>query len=167
MSVYELGLMQGMSENSFEPDSKLTRAMFITVMHRMSDLPKVERQSNFTDVDDSAWYADAVAWGYENKIISGISEIEFAPNDYITREQIATILYRYAKYKGMNVNNIASAADITAYPDAVQISDWAINAMRYCISKKIITGDDVGNILPQNYASRAEMATMIVRFIKL
>lgn len=166
ISAYESGLMQGMSENSFEPSSKLTRAMFITVMHRMGDLPKVKKQSNFTDVDDGAWYADAIAWGYENKIISGISETEFDPNDNITREQIATILYRYAKYKGMNVNNIASAADITAYPDAVQISDWAINAMRYCISKKIITGDDTGNIFPQNYASRAEMATMVVRLIK-
>mgnify|MGYP002519532619 CR=1 FL=1 len=166
MSIYELGLMQGMSENSFEPNIKLTRAMFITVMHRISDIPKVKGQAVFTDVDDGAWYADAVAWGYENKIISGISETEFAPNDYITREQIATILYRYAKYKDVNVDNIANTADMSPYPDTVQISDWAINAMRYCISKKIITGDDTGNIFPQNYASRAEMAAMIVRFIK-
>lgn len=166
MSVYELGLMQGMSENSFEPNSKLTRAMFITVMHRMSDIPKVKLQAVFTDVDDSAWYADAVAWGYENKIISGISETEFAPNDNITREQIATILYRYARYKGVNVDNIAIAADMSPYPDAVQISDWAADAMRYCISEKIINGNETGHILPQNYASRAEMATMIVRFIQ-
>ena len=129
MSAYESGLMQGMSENSFEPSSKLTRAMFITVMHRMSDLPKVKKQSNFTEVDDGAWYAGAIAWGYENKIISGISETEFAPNDYITREQIATILYRYAKYKGMNVDNVANKTDMSAYPDAVQISDWATDAM--------------------------------------
>lgn len=166
MSAYESGLMQGMSENSFEPSSKLTRAMFITVMNRISDIPKVKGQSVFVDVDDSAWYADAVAWGYENKIISGISETEFAPNDYITREQIATILYRYAKYKDVNVDNIANEADMSPYPDAVQISNWAINAMRYCISKKIITGDDTGNIFPQNYASRVEMAAMIVRFIQ-
>ena len=166
MSVYASGLMQGMSENSFEPSSKLTRAMFITVMHRISDIPKVKGQSVFVDVDDSAWYADAVAWGYESKIISGISETEFAPNDYITREQIATILYRYAKYKDVNVDNIANEADITVYPDAVQISDWATDAMRYCILKKIITGDNAGNVLPQSYASRAEMATMIVRLIK-
>lgn len=166
MSVYASGLMQGISENSFEPSSKLTRAMFITVMHRISDIPRVKGQSVFADVDDSAWYADAVAWGYENKIISGISETEFAPNDYITREQIATMLYRYAKYKDVNVDNIANAADMSPYPDTVQISDWAIDAMRYCISKKIITGDDTGNIFPQNYASRAEMAAVIVRFIK-
>ena len=167
MSVYELRLMQGISENSFEPNSKLTRAMFVTVIHRISDMPKVKGQYVFADIDDSAWYADAVEWGYESKIISGISETEFAPNDNITREQIATILYRYAKYKGVNVDNIANESDMSAYPDAVQISDWAADAMRYCISEKIITGDDVGNILPQNYASRAEMATMIVRFIKL
>lgn len=166
MSVYASGLMQGMSENSFEPSSKLTRAMFITVMHRISDIPKVKGQSVFVDVDDSVWYADAVAWGYENKIISGISETEFAPNDYITREQIATILYRYAKYKNVNIDNIVNEADMSSYPDAVQSSDWAIDAMRYCISKGIMNGDETGHILPQNCASRAEMATMIVRLIK-
>ena len=140
--------------------------MFITVMHRLSDSPKVEKKTPFSDINENSWYADAVAWGYENKIISGISETEFAPNDYITREQIATILYRYAKYKNVNIDNIVNEADMSSYPDAVQSSDWAIDAMRYCISKGIMNGDETGHILPQNCASRAEMATMIVRLIK-
>ena len=166
MSAYESGLMRGISENTFDPRGKLTRAMFITVMHRLSDLPKPEKQAGFTDVDASSWYADAVAWGYENGIIKGISETQFAPNNNITREQIAAILYRYAKYKGIDVENIAKETEMSVYPDSSQVSDWAADAMCYCIASKVINGDGNGNILPKNYASRAEMATIIVRFIQ-
>lgn len=167
MSAYENGFMQGVSENEFKPNGNLTRAMFITVMHRISDLTIPQNESPFIDVDSDTWYADAVAWGFENGIISGISKKEFAPNENITREQIATILYRYAKYKGIDVDTPVKNADLSAYSDVKQISDWATDAVKYCINSKVINGDGTGYILPKNNATRAEMATIIVRFIQM
>lgn len=141
--------------------------MFITVMHRISDLARSEKTAPFTDVSPDEWYSEAVAWGYESGIISGVSETEFAPNTSITREQIATILYRYAKYKGSDVDTKAENADLSEYSDAEQISDWAADAVKYCINSNIINGDNAGHIMPKNNATRAEMAAIIVRFIQL
>lgn len=164
--VYESGLMRGVDENVFEPNEKLTRAMFISVVHRMCDMPKIEEQTAFTDINVNAWYAPAVAWGYKNGIISGVSKTEFAPDAYISREQVAAILCRYAKYKGVDVEKIAEDADMSGYLDAKDISDWALEAVRYCVAKKIIRGNEDGYILPQSYSTRAEMAALVSRFIE-
>ena len=163
--AFEKGLMKGVSETEFAPDEKLTRAMFVTILHRMDGEPDAN-QSAFTDVEKDSWYEKAVAWANANGIVQGVSETEFAPNTNITREQMAAIIFRYAKYKGIDIEAVTKDTNTLSHNDVFEVSDWAKEGMHYCIAAGIISGDENGNLLPHNTATRAETATVITRIYK-
>ncbi len=161
--AHQNGLMNGTTENSFSPDDDLTRAMLVTILYRAEEETEFEVASDFTDVAEDAYYANAVAWANENSIVMGISDTEFAPDVQITREQIATILYRYAVYKGIDA---VTMEENLHFEDANEISEYAISAMNWIVGQEIIKGYEDNTVKPQNNATRAEAATMLKRFIE-
>ncbi|MDY6315125.1 MAG: S-layer homology domain-containing protein [Clostridia bacterium] len=158
-SAFEKGLMQGVTETEFAPNALLTRAMFITILYRLEGEPAANA-ANFTDIPKDAWYEKAVSWGYENKIISGMSETEFAPDENITREQMAAIIARYAEFKG---KDISADADLTVYSDFDAISEYAAGALKYTVSNGIIVGKSESTLNPTDTATRAEAAAILTR----
>ncbi|WP_087258550.1 S8 family serine peptidase [Flavonifractor sp. An92] len=158
--VYANGLMNGTSETTFAPNTNLTRAMLVQILYNLEENPAAGTAS-FHDVASDAWYADAVAWGTQAQIISGVGGDLFAPNADITREQVAVILYRYAQYKGYDVTG---GADLSAYVDADSISTWALSAMQWANQKSFVTGTSATTLAPQGAASRAQAASMLMRF---
>ena len=160
--VYEKGIMNGTSATSFSPNDTTTRGMIVTMLHRLEDTPSAV-SSGFTDVAAGAWYADAVAWAAANGVVNGISDSSFAPETAITREQLATILYRYAQLKGYDVS---VSGDLSGYADASQISEYAITAMQWANENGLITGNTATTLNPQGNATRAEVATILMRFIE-
>jgi len=165
--AYEKGYMTGVSETEFAPNNNLTRAMFVTVLYRIEGEPAFMNDLIFDDVEKNSYYEKAVAWANGKGIVSGMSETKFAPNDNITREQIATILCRYAKYKEIDTESITADTNTLSYNDIFDVSDWASSGMHFCIVAGIINGDNTGNVSPKDFATRAEMATMISRFTKI
>ena len=160
--VYEKGIMNGTSATSFSPNETTTRGMIVTMLHRLEDTPSAI-SSGFTDVSAGAWYADAVAWAAANGVVNGISDSSFAPETAITREQLATILYRYAQLKGYDVSVSGNLSD---YADVSQISEYAITAMQWANENGLITGNTATTLNPQGNATRAEVATILMRFIE-
>lgn len=153
------GLMKGTSDTEFEPDSALTRAMFVTILYRMDGEPEAG-SANFKDVPDGSWYAKAVAWANANGITSGIDEDTFAPDLNITREQLAALLYRYAAYKGYDTEK---TADISGYSDRESISEYAETALGWAAAAGIITGRSESTINPADNTTRAEAASVLMR----
>ena len=160
--VYENGLMGGTGNNQFSPSVTTTRAMIVTILHRLEGEPTTGT-SAFTDVAAGQWYTDAVAWASANRIVEGYGNGRFGPNDTITREQMATILYRYAQSKGYNVS---STGDLSGYTDAAQVSDWAQTAMGWANAQGLITGNTATTLNPTGSATRAEVATILMRFVE-
>lgn len=156
--AYEKGLMNGTEVNLFEPETDVTRAMFVTVLHRTEGKPQVGT-ANFTDVDNGAYYAKAVAWAQENKIVNGVTETTFEPNAKITREQMAAIVYRYAIYNGRSTY----APETADYSDGDSISDYAKDAVKWLTYKKILLGNSDGTFAPQKNSTRAEAAAVFQR----
>lgn len=157
----ENGLFGGMSENTFEPNTAMTRAMLVTVLWRYAGEP-AEGENAFTDVPDGQWYTDAVAWAAENNIVGGVGDNKFDPNGNITREQMATILYRYAGGKDIDTS---ARADLSSFPDAGNVSGYALDAMKWAVAEGLVNGSD-GKLLPQGNATRAQVATILMRFIE-
>ena len=162
--VAENGIMGGVSANTFAPNAPATRAMLVTVLHRLAGTPDAEKTHSFTDLASGAWYAGAVAWAAENGIVDGVGDALFAPNAHITREQLAAILYRYAIHCDLDVT---AAADLNAYADGAQISTWAQDAMRWAIASGLISGRSASALAPQSGATRAEIAQLLMNFAKL
>lgn len=163
--VNDNGLMLGVSGGTFAPNAIITRAMFVTVIYRMEGSPEVEKVLPFDDVDLNAYYADAVIWGKQNKIVKGISEKEFAPNDNVTREQIATIMRRYAEFKG---DDSAKSPELElTYKDTDKISDFAVSGVKYCTLKEIMSGKSGELFAPADSATRAEIAAILRRFMEM
>lgn len=162
--VYENGLFKGISNNNFAPEEKMTRGMVVTVLSRMSkdDMSKFI-QNNFTDTSIDEWYGMSVAWATENKIANGISTLEFAPNEDISREQLVVMLKNYAEYIGIDIKPEAS---LDIYTDNNNISVWAMDSMAWAVSVGIISGKENNILDPQGKATRAEVATMLMRFIE-
>ncbi len=160
--VYSEGMMDGVSDTQFAPNSNLTRGMVVTMLYRLEDEPRVTGFSGFDDVASGAWYADAVTWAAENGIVNGVSDAEFAPNDNITREQLAAILYRYAEY---NDYDVSGRDDLSEFTDRSSISSYALDAMRWAVDEGLITGITDTTIEPQGTATRAQAATMFMRFM--
>lgn len=154
------GLMQGVGGDKFNPSGTTTRGMIVTILYRLEGEPTVS-QTAFTDVAAEQWYTDAVAWAAANKIVEGYGNGNFGPNDSITREQIATILYRYAVYKGYDVSGLAN---LSSYTDAGTVSSWALTAVRWTNSKGLITGRTTTTLVPKGTTTRAEAATILMRF---
>jgi hypothetical protein len=139
----------------------MTRAMLVTVLWRLEGSPKTYSYASFEDVGRNEWYTEAVAWASANGIVNGFSETEFAPNVSITREQMAAMLYRYAAFKGLEVN---ARADLSIYADADQISDYAKDAMSWAVAYGFIQGMTANTLAPQGTATRAQVATILMRF---
>ena len=163
--AYIKGLMMGTSETHFSPDVPLTRAMLVTVLYRLEGEPATNRSIPFADVDMGAYYANAVSWAKQNGIVNGVTETEFAPNDNITREQIAAIMHRYAQYKGYDVS-VGENTNILSYDDFDSISEYAIPSMQWAVGSGLIKGKSESTLNPLDNATRAEIAAILHRFIK-
>lgn len=162
MYVYEKGLMNGTSGKIFSPKASLTRAMLVTVLYRLDGSPAVSGASGFSDVASGCWYANAVTWAKNNRIVNGTSASTFAPNAAISREQIATILYRYAEYKYYSTS-VGAGSNIMGYEDFYSISSYAYDGLYWACSNGVITGNN-NYLLPQKNATRAEIAAILHRF---
>lgn len=156
-------LFNGVSDNEFAPNDSLTRAMLVTILYRLDGEPETEIGEGFADVESGAYYEKAVAWAKANGIVNGITDSEFAPNNNITREQIASIIYRYAKYKGYDVS-VGEDTNILSYEDANKISDWAVAAIQWACGASLINGRTESTIVPDGTATRAEAAAIMQRF---
>jgi len=157
------GITNGTSEDTFSPNATLTRAMLVTILWRSENCPEVTEKSGFTDVPSDSYYADAVAWAEDNGIVNGYGSEIFAPDDNITREQIAAIMYRFASYKGEDVS-IYESTKLDGFKDSDSISDWAVDAMKYAVGSGLIKGRTEDMLMPLGNASRAESVTVLCRF---
>jgi hypothetical protein len=155
------GLFNGTSDATFTPNDNMTRAMLVTVLYRLEGNPSVTGVSSFTDIQGSQWYTDAVTWASTNMIVSGYGGGLFGTNDNISREQMAAILYRYAQYKG---HDVTKTVDLKDYKDALNISTWASDAMKWASAEGLITGTTSTLLSPTDSASRAQVATILMRF---
>ena len=160
--AYETGLMDGVGDNLFAPNSETTRAQLVTILYRLAGQPAVSGDLPFPDVESGTWYTDAVAWAAENGIVNGVSDTEFAPGDDITREQLAAILYRYAAYQGYDVSQ---RADLSGFGDASSISPYAQEALSWAHAQGLVLGFEDGSLRPQGTASRAQIAAVLMRFL--
>ena len=160
--VYENGLMNGTSETTFSPYISTTRGMIVTILYRMEGRPAVLEACPFTDVKAGAYYERAIVWAAENGIVKGYGNGCFGPDDQITREQMAAILYRYAKYRGLDVS-VGEDTNILSYDDALDISEYAVPAMQWACGAQIIHGAD-GRLTPGAKATRAQVAAILHRF---
>ena len=158
--VYENGIMNGSSIDRFSPNSTTTRGMVVTILHRLEGSPTASTEQ-FQDVANDAYYANGVSWAAGNGIVSGYGNNRFGPEDPITREQLATILYRYTQYKGYH---IATENDLSAYSDRAQISAYALEAMAWAVGAELLFGSNDGQLNPLESASRAELAAIFMRF---
>ncbi len=159
--VYEKGMMAGTAADVFAPNATTTRAMIVTILYRLEGSPAVTGTSSFVDVPAGQWYTDAVNWAAANQIVKGTSATTFAPNDSITREQMAAILYRYAQYKGYDVTK---KADLSGYSDNGQVSAYAKDALAWANAAKLINGVTNTTLAPQGNATRAQVSAILHRF---
>lgn len=159
-------LMNGVGDTTFAPNNTTTRAQLVTVLYRLEGLPQVVAASPFTDLTKN-WYKDAVAWAFEQGIVNGKTATTFAPNAPITRQEIAAILYRYAQYKGIDTGTLGN---LSVYPDADQLSSYAKAPMQWASAQGLITGVKKSATLtilsPKTSATRAQIATILMRFIQ-
>lgn len=151
--------MNGTSATTFEPNTKLSRAMMVQILYNMEGKPAVAESASYSDINDSDWYADAVAWAEDNDIVQGYGGGKFGATDALTREQAATILNRYAEFKGQDVS---ASANLSSYSDASKVSDWAKNAMQWAVGSKIISGTSATTLDPAGTATRAQMAQILM-----
>lgn len=161
--VVDKGIMSGVSENEFAPSGKLTRAMLVQMLYNMESRPACDAENAFIDVPVGQWYTDAVIWANDAKIVSGMGEGLFAPNMEITREQMVAMLYNYAKYKGYDVT---ASADLSTFADNASVSAWAQPAMQWAVAEGYISGMGDNQLAPQGTATRAEIASVIMRFME-
>jgi len=162
-SALKNGLMNGTSAHTFSPDAPMTRAMLVTILWRMAGQPSA-KTSPFKDVVSGSWYAQAVHWAYDRGIVTGVSETAFAPNEPVTREALVTILYRYASLK----QNLPAADDQTSrFADGRQVSAFAREAVNWALQTGLLTGVRETTLFPKGLATRAQIAVLMQRFLKL
>ena len=161
--VYEKGIMDGTGIDRFSPNAPLTRAMIVTILYRMAGSPSVSGSSDFTDVAAGKWFAKAVAWAAANGIVNGYGDSLFGPNDPVTREQLAAILYRYAVYGGMTA--VTLEENLGSFADTAQLSAYAIQAMNWAVGQGLINGSG-SNLVPKAQATRAQVAAIIHRYLE-
>ncbi len=160
--VYSQGLMTGTSATTFEPNTSLSRAMLVAVLHRLEGSPAASA-GDFTDVADGDWYAQAVNWAASVGVVNGFDDGTFQPNAAITREQLAAILRNYAQYKGMDVTATGS---LTHYTDAASVSDWAKDSVAWAVDQGLISGITVDTLQPQSLSTRAQVAAVLQRYLE-
>ena len=165
LDMADNGYINGVSDRLFAPYENLSRAMLVTILYRMDGEKAVSGSSAFTDVVKGSWYDKAVAWASANGVVTGYDASHFGPNDYVTRQQMASILWRYAKYKSLDV--AANGTVMPDFPDRGQIASWAGEAVSWAYSRGIMGGRSDGRLDPNGKATRAEAAVMLSRFLKL
>ena len=162
--VCENGLMNGTSKNLFSPSSAVTRGMLVTILYRLENEPRCFGGVTFPDVAPGAYYEKAVIWASQNSIVSGYTDGTFRPDAPVTREQLASILYRYTRYRGLDVS-AGETADLSGYADVRAISDYALPAMRWACGAGILQGSN-GKLQPSGLATRSQLAAMLHRYLK-
>ena len=158
----ENGIMSGMGDGLFVPNGTTTRAQLAMILWNLEGRPAAEAAS-FTDVRADDWFAGAVDWAAANKVIGGYGDGTFGPNDPLTREQLVTILYRYAQFKGVDVS-VGEDTNILSYNDVAEVSEWAIPAFQWAVGSGAVTGKTESTLNPKDTATRAEIATLIMRY---
>lgn len=158
------GLMTGTGTATFSPNITLERAMVATILHRMEGLPESQHVITFRDVLEDEWYTDAVAWAEETRIVGGYGNGLFGTDDPVTREQLAVFLYRYAELSGEDMTH---TGDLTRFTDESRVSDWAREEMSWAVASGLIQGVTDTTLVPGRQASRAECATLIMRFLSI
>ena len=161
--VYRHDLMSGFSEDLFGPNADLSRAQLCQILYNMEGRPAVTGGSSFSDLADGAWYTDAVTWAASQGIVDGYGGGLFGPDDNITREQLASILYRYAQARGDDVS-VGEDTNILSYSDAADVAEYAISAMQWACGAGVITGISESALAPRGEATRAQTAAMLMRF---
>lgn len=162
--VYNNDLFSGTSATTFDPEMVMSRAMLVTVLYRIDGKPDITAENHFLDVEAGNWYTDAVIWADANEIVYGYDDGNFGPNDSISREQMAVILYRYTEYKGYDMT---ASADLSGFTDADEITDYAETAMAWAYANHIINGMGDGTLDPQGKATRKQVAAILQRFCEL
>ncbi|MBR1497923.1 MAG: S-layer homology domain-containing protein [Oscillospiraceae bacterium] len=160
--VLREGIMNGTGGASFEPGAATSRAMIATILWRLEGSPVSGGTAEYDDVEDGTWYAEAVRWAESAGLVSGYGDGLFGPGDAITREQLAVMLYRYARYKGLD---LGAPGDLAKFTDADSVADWAEEALQWANALGIVTGKGDGSLDPKGGATRAETATMLYRFL--
>lgn len=162
-AAVERNLLTGLGKGRFGPDNTMTRAMAVTVLHRMAGTPEPTQKHPFTDVAEDMWYSKAIAWAYEKSIINGVTATRFGVTDSVTRQQLVTLLYRFARYVSADTSGRDKLGD---YKDTAEISNYALEPFQWAVAMGIINGTD-GCLLPENSATRAQCAKIIVVFSDL
>ena len=164
--VYEKELFAGVTTTTFEPDAPMTRAMLVSVLWRLEGRPEAPSTNPFSDVQDGKWYTSGVLWAASKEIVSGFPNGTFAPDDSITREQMASLIMRYATYKGIE---LVQGASLDSFVDADKVQGWSKEAVAWAVAAGIISGNkqgDVYTLAPQASATRAQVASILMRFIE-
>ena len=162
--VYDKGMMEGTTDTTFAPTMNLTRSMIAQVLYNLEERPEAPGAAGFPDVAADAWYADAVNWAAARGIVKGYDTGAFGPEDSVTREQLAAILYRYAQVKGYDTTRGGMA--VREFSDSASISDWAQEAMAWAVNAQVLSGKGNGVLDPQGTATRAEVAQMLMNFVE-
>lgn len=161
--VYQQGIMVGMSETTFEPNTTVNRAQVVQMLYNLEGQPQVSGDSGFSDIRDGQWYAKAVAWASANDVVAGYEDGTFRPTRAVTREEFAQILYNYAKFKGYD---LSASADLGKFPDSCQVSSWAETALGWANGNGLINGHDDGRLDPKGSTIRAQAASILMNFDK-
>lgn len=164
--VVSRGFMNGTSSTRFEQDGEMTRAMVVSVLWRIAGSPEPEGTNPFRDLEPKQkWYHKAVVWAYENGIVSGMSKTTFEPTAPVTREQLATFMFRFAKHIGVDTTK---RSDISSFPDSRKVNSWSRDALSWANAEGLITGtterDGVTRLKPRDNATREQVATILMRF---
>ncbi len=159
-------LFNGVSDDTFAPNSPLTRAMLVTILYRAEGEPEASASSEFSDIKASDWFGKAVIWASENGVVNGYDDGTFKPNANITREQIATIIYNFANYKKCDTSAAATTNIVNQYTDSMTVSAYAIKGFRYVVGEGIMNGKTENTLNPKDNATRAEAATILRRFLE-
>lgn len=161
--VYQQGIMVGMSETTFEPNTTVNRAQVVQMLYNLEGQPQVSGDSGFSDIRDDQWYAKAVAWASANDVVAGYEDGTFRPTRAVTREEFAQILYNYAKFKWYD---LSASADLGKFPDSGQVSSWAEIALGWANGNGLINGHDDGRLDPKGSTIRAQAASILMNFDK-
>ncbi|MBR2594078.1 MAG: carbohydrate-binding domain-containing protein [Firmicutes bacterium] len=157
----EKGLMSGMTDKRFEPQTSASRAMVAAILYRLAGSPEVEYKALFSDISEGKWYSDAVIWAAENGIVSGFNDGTFGPDKSITREELASMLHRYA----LKTGDKSEGADLTDFNDSKKVSSWAEDSMKWAVGAGLINGDENKNLNPKSNATRAEFAQILMNYL--
>lgn len=167
-SAVEKGYMAGIDENKFMPETPMTRAMLVQILANFTegyDAIQYQDQSGFSDVKAEAWYAPAVSWAAEQQIVTGTSDSTFSPDRHITRQEMAVMLYNYAKVIGIDLTYAESK--ISSYADRTSVAPWAVNALSWAVDREIISGTSASTLSPLDTATRAQIASVMINAEKV